>query len=50
MEAGISEEAPSCRSKSEDKLVDLVMASGGEGERYSLGDCGLLVRPDGKMC
>lgn len=50
MEIRISEETHSWRSKSDDRLVDLVMTSGGDGERYSLGDCGLLVKPEGRMC
>ena len=50
LETGISEGAPSWRSKSEDRLVDLVMTSGGEGERYNLGDCGVLAKPEGKTC
>lgn len=46
----MSEETASCRSKSEDRLVDLVMTSGGDGERYSLGDWGRLAEPEDKMC
>lgn len=46
----MSEERASWRSKSDDKLVDLVMTSRGDGERYSLGDCGRLVKPEGRMC
>ena len=37
-------------SKSDDRLVDLVITSGGDGERYSLGDCCRLVKPEDKMC
>jgi len=46
----MSEEAPSCGSKSEDRLPDLVIVSGGEGERYSVGDCGWLVNPEDRTC
>ena len=46
----MSEEAPSWGSKSDDRLPDLVIVSGGEGERYNVGDCGWLVKPEGRTC
>ena len=50
METGMSEEAPSWESNSEDRLPDLVIVSGGEGERYSVGEWGWLVNPEGRTC
>ena len=52
MGTGISKETSSWRSNSEGRLIDLVITSGGEGEgeRYNVGDGGLLAKPEGKMC